>query len=107
MVAPNRDLGNKQFSPSAFTSSASQMAHLPADSAMDIDKDNKVDNYDDVRGRSPSSSNVSSRSASVVSKASSIPYHERMVINNDAPDEEFREPIDSSQLSYKRQKSSK
>ena len=95
MVAPNRDLGNKQFSSSAFTSFASQIAHLSANLAIDIDKNNKVDNYDDVRGRSPSSINVSSRNAS------SIPYYERIVINNNIPDEEFRKPIDSSQLSYK------
>jgi len=77
------------------------MAHLPADLVIDIDKDNKVNNYDDVRRRSPSSSNVFSRNISVVSKASSIPYHERIVINNNTSDEEFREPIDSSQLLYK------
>lgn len=72
------------------------MAYLPADLAIDINKNNKVDNYDDVRGRSSFSSNVSSRSISIVSKASSIPYHERIVINNDTSDEEFREPINSS-----------
>ena len=100
MVAPNRDLGNKQFSFSAFSSSASQMAHFPADSVMNIDN-NQVDNYDNARGRNPSSSNVSSQSSSVVLNTSTILYHERMVINNSAPNEEFREPINSSQLSYK------
>jgi len=96
MVVPNRDLGNKQFSSSVFTSSALQMAHLPTDSVMNIDKDNQVNNYDDIRGRSSFSSNVFSRSTFVVLKDSSISYYERMVINNDAPDEEIREPIDSS-----------
>ena len=76
------------------------MAHFPANSVMDIDKDNIVDNYDNVRGRKPSFSNVSFRSSSVVSKTSTIPYHERMIINNNTPNEEFREPIDSSQLLY-------
>ena len=47
---------------------------------MDIDITKKVNNFDSARGRSPSPSNVSSRSTSVESKTSSIPYHERMVI---------------------------
>ena len=67
---------------------------------MDINVTKKVDNFDNARRRSPSSSNVSSRSASVELKASSIPYHERMVIQNNLLDEEFREPIDCSQLLY-------
>jgi len=66
---------------------------------MEMDIDN-FDNYNDVRGRYHSLSNVSSRSTSVISKASSIPYHKKMVINNDLPNEEFMEPVDSSQLSY-------
>jgi len=76
------------------------MERLPAGLAMNIDITKKVNNFDSARGRSPSPSNVSSRSASVKLKASSIPYHERMVIQNDLPDEELREPIDCSQLSY-------
>ena len=100
MVVPNRVLGNIQFSPSAFIPTAPQMECLPAGSAMDIDITKKVDNFDSARGRSPSPSNVSSRSASVKLKASSIPYHERMVIQNNLPDEELREPINCSQLSY-------
>jgi len=95
MVAPNI-----QFSPSAFISTAPQMERLPASSAMDIDITKKVDNFDNARGRSPSPSNVSSRSASVKSKTSFIPYHERIVIQNNLLDEELRKPIDCSQLSY-------
>ena len=65
---------------------------------IDIDK---VDNFDDVRGRSPSSSKIISGSASIFSSTSSILYYKRIVINNNLPDEEFKESIDSSQLSYK------
>jgi len=68
-------------------------------SAMEMDVNN-VNNFNDVRERSHSLSNASSRSTSIVSKASSIPYHERMTINNGLPNQEHVEPIDSSQLSY-------
>lgn len=98
MIVPNRDLGNKQFLSSAFTSSTVQMAPLPLVVMMNI---NKINNFDNVRGRSSSSSKVSSKSTFVSSHASSIPYYERMIINNNLSDEEFKEPIDSSQLSYK------
>jgi len=93
MIAPNRDLGNKQFISSAFTSSTVQIAPLPPVVVIDIDK---VNNFDNVRGRFSSSSKVSSRSTSVSSSVSSILYHERIVINNDLSDEEFKKPIDSS-----------
>jgi len=88
MVAPNRDLGNKQFLSSAFTSSTVQMAPLPLIVAMDV---NKIDNFDNIRGRSSFFSKVFSRSTSVFSCASSILYHKRMVINSDLSDEEFKE----------------
>jgi len=94
MVAPNRDLRNVQISTSAFSSTTLQMDRLLASLAMDID------NFDNVRERSPSSSRVTSRSNSVISKISSIPYHKRMEIQNDFSEEELREPINSSQLSY-------
>jgi len=96
MVVPNRDLGNMHFLFSAFTTST-QMNPLPSALEMDIDS---VDNYDNIRKRTHSSSNTSTRSASVVLQASSLPYYERMVINNDFSDKEIMEPIDSSQLSY-------
>jgi len=98
MIVPNRDLGNKQFLSSAFTSSTVQIAPLSHVAVMDVDK---VDNFDDIRERSSLSSKVSFRSTSVSLSTSSIPYHKRMVINNNIPDEEFKEPIDSFQLSYK------
>ena len=94
---PNRDLENKQFLSLAFISSTVQINPLPSVMEMDI---NKVDNCDDIR-RSPSSNKVSSRSISISSSISSIPYHERIVINNDLTDKEFKKPVDSSQLSYK------
>ena len=70
------------------------MARILADIAMDI-------NNDFIRERSNSSSKVNSRSALVTSIASSVTYHQRMETNNGLPDEEVREPIDSSQLLYK------
>jgi len=66
---------------------------------MEMDIDN-VDNFDDIREISHSLSNVLSKSVFIVSKASLIPYHERMTINNDLPNQEHIEPINSSQLSY-------
>jgi len=71
------------------------MARIPANKTMNID------NYNDIRGRTTSSSKTSSRSALITSNASSILYHERMEINNNLLDKEFRDPIDSSQPSYK------
>ena len=59
---------------------------------MDID--------DITKGKSTFLSKMSSRSTSVVSDTSSIPYYLRMEINNDLPGEITVEPIDSSQLSY-------
>ena len=64
---------------------------------MDIDK---VDNFDDIIERSYSSSNISSRSIYLVSRASSILYYERIMINNNLSNQEHIDPIDSSQLSY-------
>ena len=91
MVAPNRDLGNKQFLSSAFTFSTIQMASLPSIVVIDV---NKVNNFDNVRRRSSSSSKVSFRSISIFSNVSSILHYERMTINNNLPDEEFKEPVD-------------
>jgi len=71
----------------------------PLSSAMKIDINN-VDNYDNIRRRSHSLSNISSRSVSVILKSSSRPYYKKIVINNNLPDKEFVKPVDSSQLSY-------
>ena len=94
MVAPIRELANIQFSTSALNSKPLLMANLPSEMDMDVD-------CNIIRGRSTSSSKASSRNSSVTSNVSSIPYYERMEINNNLPDEDLRDPIDSSQLSYK------
>ena len=60
-----------------------------------------IDNYNNIRGRKSSPNKASSRSAFISSSVSSQPYHKRIVLNNDLPDEEVVEPVDSSQLSYK------
>jgi len=99
MVAPNRDIRNRNLHSSAFTNSSAQMVFFPPSVAMDVDK-HSVDNYDNVRERKSSPSNVSSRSALVVSGISSIVYHNRMIINNNFPKQEQVEPINNSQLSY-------
>ena len=65
--------------------------------AIDV---NNINNSNNIR-RSPSSSKVTSRSPSIFSSVSSIPYYERIVINNNFPNEDFKKPINSSQLSYK------
>ena len=69
------------------------MHSLPSTMEMDI---NNIDNYDDVRERSHSLSNISFRSMSIILKASSRLYHEKMVINNNLLDEKFVEPVNSS-----------
>ena len=98
MIVPNRDLENKQFLSLTFTSSTIQINLLSFAIEMDIDK---VDNCDDIRRRSLSSNKVSSRSISISSSISSIPYHKRIVINNNFTNKEFKKSVDSSQLSYK------
>jgi len=70
------------------------MTHTPASVAMDID------GFNSFRRRNNSPSNVSLRSSSVLSKASSVPYFKRIEIKNDLPDKDIVEPINSSQLSY-------
>ena len=70
------------------------MAKIPADVVIDVNDDN-------IRGRSFLPSKVSLRSTSVTSNASSIPYYEKMEINNNLLDKKVRDLVDSSQLSYK------
>jgi len=83
-----RELANKQLFTSIISSKLSNIAHLPSTTDMDVDNI--------TRGRSTSSSKMSSKSASVVSDASSIPYHFRMEINNNLPDKITVKPTDSS-----------
>jgi len=63
---------------------------------MEIDVD--VDSI--LRERSNLTKKSSSRSSLVSSSAFSIPYHECMKVDNNKPDDDSREPINSSQLSY-------
>ena len=98
IVVPNRDLRNIQFFTSAIPPTTLQMACLLVESMIDINVNKYVNNYDDVRGRFLSPNSINSRSASVLSKASTISYYKRIEIQNDFPDEEFREHINSSQL---------
>ena len=79
-------------------SSTTQINSLSSAMEMDI---NNVNDFDNIRGRINFFSKVSSRSISVFSNASSISYHERMVINNNLPDKELKKLINSSQLLYK------
>ena len=65
------------------------MAYILVSKVIDIN------NLNDIRGRTHSSSKVSSRSTS------SQPYYKRIVINNNLIDENSRKPVDRSQLSYK------
>ena len=86
------ELANKKLFTSIISSKLSNIAHLPSTTDMDVDNI--------TRGKSTSLSKMSSRSASVVSDASSIPYHFRMKINNNLPDKITVKPTNSSQLSY-------
>ena len=70
------------------------MAKIPADVVIDVNDDN-------IRERLFLPSKVSLRSTSVTSNTSSIPYYEKIEINNDLLDKEVRDLVDSSQLSYK------
>jgi len=67
---------------------------MPANVVMDVDNDF-------IRGRTNSPSKVNLKSVSVTSNAFSIPYYKRMETNNNLPNEEIRNPINSSQLLYK------
>ena len=100
MIMPNRDLRNIQISTSVFLFTTLQIDCLPAGLAMDIDFNKNVDNFDNIRERSPSPSRVTLRSTFIISKTSSIPYHKRMEIQNKFLEEEFKKLINSSQLSY-------
>ena len=99
MVVSNRDIGNTFSSTLAISYTIMQMTSLPANVAIDID-DIAVDNYDNIRERTLFSSKVNLRSTSMSSSVSSEAYYNKIEYLNDLPDEEFREHVDSSQLSY-------
>ena len=93
IVVPIKELANIHFSSSAFSSKPFQMANLPF--YMDIDIDCNC-----VRRKSASSSKIDLREALILSNALSTLYHERIEMNNNLPDEDIWDPIDSSQLFY-------
>ena len=99
MIAPNRDVGNTS-STSAISYTTMQMTSLPTNVVMDINNI-AIDNYNDIRERSPTPSKANSRSVSISLSISLEEYYHKMKCLNDLSDEEFREPIDSSQLFYK------
>ena len=88
------ELVNKYFSTNTFNLIPIQMAKAPAYKTINVDSNN------DIRERTTSPSNSSSRSYLVFSTASSTLYHKRIDINNNLLDEETTELIDSSHLSY-------
>ena len=94
MVVPIGELTNKHFSTNTFNSISVQIAKALAYEAIDIDSNN------DIRRRTAFPSNLSSRSYSVSSMASSVSYYKRMDINNNLLDEKTTKFINSSQLSY-------
>ena len=66
------------------------MTHL----LSDVDMDN-------IRGRFSLSSKTNSRNLLISSGTSLKLYHEHIKLNNNLPDIDIWEPINSSQLSYK------
>jgi len=54
-----------------------------------------IDSYNDIKERKSSPSKVSSGSTSISSSVSSQSYHERMVFNNNLPNKEVVEPVNS------------
>ena len=84
MVVPNRELVNKLFFSSFTNTFPSQTNTLPTvdlfnNIGMDFLKEWTPDNNDRVRGRKLSHSSNSSRDNSMLSTASSRPYHENGV----------------------------
>ena len=103
MVASNRELANKSFLNSSIHAiPSSTNTKLPTvnscnSTEMDFFKEPKPNNYNNVRGRTNSYSPNSSRDTSMVSSASTIPYHERMENNNMVIDDDDNA---SQKLSY-------
>ena len=71
------------------------MAQFPSSLNIDIDIDTII------REKSNLSSKANLRSSSIFSSTSSAPYYECMELNNNILDVNIRDPINSSQLSYK------
>ena len=91
MVVPIREVVNKQFSLSSAITLNSIISQEP--SYIDIDINNSI-----IRGRSTLFSKDGLRSSLISSSTSSISYHQHIEINNNLPDIESQELIDSSQM---------
>jgi len=87
MVVPVREVANKHCSLSSAFSTNQTMTSYPSDIEMGGINNSKS------RGCSAISSKCSSRKFSILSNASSIPYHRRMKINNDFPEEDHTNPV--------------
>jgi len=94
IVTPVREVANKKISLSSAISYYFIISEFPSNMEMDI-VSNSI-----VRRRSNLSNKASSRS-SLVFSSTSVLYHEYIEVNNDKLEEDIREPINSSQLSYK------
>ena len=95
MVVPIREVANKQFSLVSAISYYSTMSQFPSNMEMNV-VSNSI-----MRERSNLSNKASSRSSSVFSSTSFVLYYKHIEVDNNKPKEDIREPIDSSQLSYK------
>jgi len=78
MVAPIRELANITFSTTTKALSSNTLDQMSLNMDIDID-------VDVPRGRPSSPSNNSSRESSILSKASTVPYYERMEIQSNNP----------------------
>jgi len=82
-------LTNIHFFNSLASTTHFSMAQIPSNMDMSID-------YDIIRGRSALSSKSDSRSSSISSSTSLVPYYKHMEMNNNLPDFNIWNPIDSS-----------
>ena len=102
MVVPIRDIGNTTFSTLAIMILDSNMDIL-ALGVMNINNFNigSIDNFDDVREHMIFPNKAISRIVSMSSSKASKEYAAKVERLNSVPDNnEFRKPIDSSNLSY-------
>ena len=98
MVAPVREIANKQLSTTRTYSKFSNMAKTPSRMNMNINNCNTV--IKNQRERSSFSSNTISRSALVILNTLSELYYQKMKQYNNLLDNIIVDSIDCSQLSY-------
>ena len=102
IIASVRDTGNITFFSSAITNVQLTINLLP-NVGIDIDnfRDSNIDNYDEIRDHLMTFNESTSRIVSIFSSEASVEYTIRMECLNDVFDnEEVKNPINSSQLSY-------